>query len=73
MCFFVVDKTNKYEVKIAHCPTDKMVAGFSTKLLQGKTFVVHRNTMLGIDPDDLSEHKKWCMEAIKRHDLWDEL
>ena len=34
-CFFVVDELEKKEVKIVHCPTDKMVANFSYKPLQG--------------------------------------
>ena len=65
-CFFVVDNIRKHEVKIVHYPTDEMVEDFSTKPLQGKMFVIYRNTMLGINPEDFSEHKKWCMEAIKR-------
>ena len=32
--FFVVDELDKKEVKIVHCPTDKMVADFSSKPLQ---------------------------------------
>ena len=43
--FFVLDKTIQKEVMIAHCPTAKMVAAFSTKPLQGNASVIHRNTM----------------------------
>jgi len=71
--FFVIDKVEKKEVRIVYCPTEKMVADFSSKPLQGKIFVVHRNTMLGISPDEFSMYKEWYKEAIKRYDLWDEL
>ena len=43
--FFVVDKMENKEVKIAYCPTEKMVANYSSKPLQGKLLVIHRNTM----------------------------
>ena len=43
--FFAADKTNQKEVMIVHYPTEKMVSGFSTKLLQGNVFVIHRSTM----------------------------
>ena len=33
-CFFAVDKINQKEAMIVHCPTEKMVADFSTKPLQ---------------------------------------
>ena len=51
-CFFVVDKLEKKEVKIVHCPSDKMVADFSSKPLQGSLFRHHRNAMRGIVDND---------------------
>ena len=51
-CFFVVDKLEKKEVKIVHCPSDKMVADFSSKPLQGSLFRHHRNAMQGIVDND---------------------
>ena len=50
--FFVVDKLDKKEVKIIHCPTDTMVADFSSKPLQGSIFRHHINAMKGITDDD---------------------
>jgi hypothetical protein len=67
--FFVIDKINKKEVKIVYCPTEKMVADFSSKLLQGKIFIIHRNTMLGISADEFDMYKQWYKEALQRYDL----
>ena len=35
-CFFVVDKLDQKEVKIAHYPTEKMAADFSSKQMRHK-------------------------------------
>ena len=68
-CFFVVDKIHKKEVKVICCPTEEMVADCSSKPLQGKIFVTHRNTMLGTSIKEHGIHKKWCKEALKRYEL----
>ena len=68
----MVDKIRKNEVKIVYCPTDKMVADFSSKLLQGRIFVIHRNTMMGISIDDYKIYKGWYEESLKRYRLWDD-
>ena len=51
-CFFVVEKIDAKEVKIAYCPTEKMVADCSSKPPQGKIFVVHRNAMLRMSAEE---------------------
>ena len=38
---------------IIHCPTDKMIADFFTKPLQGELYFVHRNSVLGINSEDM--------------------
>ena len=63
--FFVVDKIDKKEVK--------MVADCSSKPLQAKIFVVHRNTMLGISAEECEMRKQWHKEALERCELWDDL
>ena len=68
----MVDKIAKNEVKIIYCPTDKMVADFSSKPLQGRIFVIHRNTMMGISVDDYKTYKGWYEESLKRYELWDD-
>lgn len=71
--FFVVDKVEKREVRIAYCPTEKIVADFSTKSLQGKVFVLHCDTILGIIPEEFDLCKKWHEESFRKHYLWDYL
>ena len=46
--FFVVDKMEKKEVRMVHCPSDKMIVDYRTKPTQGKMFKVHRNTIMGM-------------------------
>ena len=70
--FFVVDKIRSKEVRIVCCPTDEMIADYSSKPLQGKIFVVHCNAMLGIKPEEFDLCKKWCKEALERCNLWDD-
>ena len=55
------------------CPTDKMLADFSSKPLQGKAFIFHRNKMQGVNKDDFQMHKKWCKAVLEQYDLWDDV
>ena len=71
--FFVVDRIDKKEVKMACCPTEEMVADYSSKPLQGKLFVAHRNTMMGMSTEEFQQYKRWYEESLKRYDLWDDL
>ena len=57
--FFITDWIARNEVTIQYCPTNKMVADYFTKPLQGALFykfrdqimgVVEMETILGIDP-----------------------
>ena len=72
-CFFAVDKIDKKEVRIACYPAQKMVANYSCKTLQGKTFVFHRNATEGTSEMDFRLHKRWHVEVLDKHDLWDEM
>jgi hypothetical protein len=47
--FFTMDKIEKKELKLVYCPTDKMIADFSTKPLQGPKFIEFRDQMQGIN------------------------
>ena len=60
-------------MKIVCCPTEKMVADYSSKPLQGRIFVVHRNTMLDVSVNDYKLHKRWHKESFDRHQLWDDM
>ena len=56
--FFITDKVKDKELKVIYCPTKKMVADFFTKLLQGILYFTHRNTVLGINDDDMLIYRK---------------
>ena len=60
-------------MNIVYRPTEKIVADFSSKPLQGKIFVVRRNDVLGICVDEFDTHKQWHKEDLQRYELWDEL
>jgi hypothetical protein len=45
--FFLTDQVEKGNVIIEHCPTDEMVGNFHTKPLQGETFGMLRDKILG--------------------------
>ena len=46
--FFITDRIEKGELKVEYCPTDKMVADFFTKPLQGQKFIDFRNEIMNI-------------------------
>jgi hypothetical protein len=45
--FWVKDRTEATGIKIRHCPTEKMLADFFTKPLQGNLFRRFRDVILG--------------------------
>ena len=51
--FFVTDKVKGKELKVIHCPTGEMKSDFYTKPLQGAVFIKHRDSLLGIDHNDM--------------------
>ena len=69
--FFVVDKIRNKEVKVTHCPTEKMQADFSSKPTQGLLFKKQRNVAMGLKDEDFPMHKAWHKRIIEKHDLWD--
>ena len=69
--FFVVDKIKKKESRVACCPTDKIIADYSTKSTQGILFVLQCNTIQGINEQDFGMHKAWYQRVLERHGLWD--
>ena len=46
--FFIKDKVQNGELNILHFPTDKMIADFFTKPLQGALFKLFRDIIMGI-------------------------
>ena len=68
--FFVVDKIKNKEVKIVYCPTEKMIADYNTKPLQGKLFYYFRNKIMGIKLEDFKKYKDNYVEILKQYELW---
>ena len=48
--FFVNDVLEQEDIELKHCKTDKMIADFYTKPLQGKQFLKLRGLILGHVP-----------------------
>mmetsp|Transcript_11438 Transcript_11438/g.14335 ORF Transcript_11438/g.14335 Transcript_11438/m.14335 type:complete len:209 (+) Transcript_11438:991-1617(+) len=48
--FFVKDRVDKGELIIEYCPTEKMLADFFTKPLQGRQFKLMRDIIMGHKP-----------------------
>ena len=69
--FFATDKIDKRELKLIYCPTGKMIAGFSTKPLQGAIFVEFRNKMQGVKAEDFGKYKRQHVEILKQYDLYE--
>ena len=45
--FFIKDRISKNEIKVEYCPTEKMLADFFTKPLQGTIFRRFRDVIMG--------------------------
>ena len=51
--FYITDMVKRGQVKIEHCPTERMIADFFTKPLQGRLFRLLRDYVMGVvDHDD---------------------
>lgn len=70
--FFAVDKITNKELKILYCPTDKMVADYNSKPLQGKLFTDLRNLIMGVKEQDFLSYKNRYAEVLKQYDLFDD-
>ena len=62
--FFVKDRVDKGEVTIKHCRTNKMVADFFTKSLQGSLFNQCLNIIMNIKDDASSKTAESAKECI---------
>jgi hypothetical protein len=69
--FFTTDKIEKKELKLIYCPTDKMIADFSTKPLQGSKFIEFRDQMQGIRAEDYDDYKRQYTAVLKAYDLYE--
>ena len=62
--FFVHDRVKSGDIQVVYCPTERMVADFFTKLLQGKMFHKFRDTVMGYNMQDLNR-VPWSEEDNK--------
>jgi hypothetical protein len=44
--FWCTDRMKKGDISVRHCPTEKMIADYMSKPLQGKLFVAFRNVIM---------------------------
>ena len=70
--FFTVDKIKNKELKLVYCPTEKMVADYNSKPVQGNLFVDFRNTIMCIRFEDFDRYKKMYEEVLKQYDLFED-
>jgi hypothetical protein len=64
--FFVTDQVEKESVRVEYCPTDKMVADFFTKPLQGSKFHCFRDLILGCRSDNVPSEIKECVATDEK-------
>ena len=55
--FFIKDRVKSGAIEVEYCPTDKMVADFFTKPLQGSMFSMYRKAVMGHDMGDLIDNQ----------------
>ena len=48
--YYVADRIEKGDLTVVWCPTDKMIADFLTKPLQGRMFIQFRDVLMGAVP-----------------------
>ena len=60
----MTDRVEAKETKVVYCPTKDMIADFYTKPLQGALFIKHRNSMLGINQDNMAKYMKLHTEYM---------
>ena len=53
--FFIADIVKREGIQIRHCPTERMLADYFTKPLQGKLFIELRNQIMGISDTSIEE------------------
>ena len=56
--FFIKDKIDQGEITLEYCPTDRMIADFFTKPLQGSSFRRLRDVVMGAKHYSTLEHSK---------------
>jgi KUP system potassium uptake protein len=62
--FFVKDRIDGKELRVAYCPTEEMIADFFTKPLQGVLFRKFRDQIMNVDPEtDWSQDHRSVLDS----------
>jgi len=65
--FYVKDRVNGNDIKIKYCPTEKMIADFLTKPLQGELFRKFRAVLMGhVHLSEAMLQSMPCKERVER-------
>ena len=69
--FFIKDRIKSGDINIVYCPTDRMLADFLTKPLQGSKFKIFRDQIMGyskpfnlLGGDESSSTLKECVGTV---------
>ena len=71
--FFVKDRVASGEVTIQYCPTEKMMADYFTKPLQGALFTKMRDEIMNVNPDHYDYALEDCRSVLNINDGSSEL
>ena len=67
--FSVTDKVENKELKITYYPIEKIVADYSTKLVQSALFVYQWDAILGAKKEEYDMHENWYKKKLIEYDL----
>ena len=59
------------KLKVIYCPTEKMIADYHSKPLQGKPFVDLRDGIMGVREDEFSLYKSRYQAVLEKYGLFD--
>ena len=63
--FFIKDVLRRENIDLQHCPTERMIADFYTKPLQGSLFIKMRNFIMGLGDAFCEERVENCEDLNK--------
>ncbi|KAI2499082.1 Reverse transcriptase (RNA-dependent DNA polymerase) [Fragilaria crotonensis] len=66
--FFVKDRIASGDVTVTYCPTEKMIADYFTKPLQGALFLKMRNEIMNVNPDHMDYALEDCRSVLNMAD-----
>mgnify|MGYP005684874213 CR=1 FL=1 len=64
--FFIKDVVKRESIELIHCPTERMIADYYTKPLQGSLFKKMRNVLMGLAPFPDEERVRLSEKVSKK-------